>query len=253
MCPQIINKSMAYIIFENITEKESEHAFLEKFAVHSSSNKLFGFKNFVQFLIDLSLVGARKQGIEGESQHKKITHALERMELSAGFAKVEKLIQPSQIKPTLLVQEEYCLPTPTKSKNISHFESQFHSQNKSVDFQEYFSSQALGRHKINSGNITVMTNSPDRRPSCFFQFSEEEDNVIGKYYDELRTRFEVFCSYGETLNTVTLKSIKLSKILKEIGLLQLIQQTRLDLIISNLTRSSPTGKIEFPQFLKILC
>lgn len=50
-----------------------------------------------------------------------------------------------------------------------------------------------------------------------------------------------------------MKSIKLSKILKEMGLLQLIQQTRLDLIISNLLRSSPSGKIEYPQFLKILC
>lgn len=62
----------------------------------------------------------------------------------------------------------------------------------------------------------------------------------------------MFCSYGETLNTITLKTIKLSKILKEIGILTFIKQHELDLIISNLLRSSPSGKIEFPQFVKIL-
>jgi hypothetical protein len=47
-----------------------------------------------------------------------------------------------------------------------------------------------------------------------FNFSEDEEFIIEKYFDDLRIRFEVFCSFGETLNTVTLKSIKLSKILK---------------------------------------
>jgi hypothetical protein len=56
-------------------------------------------------LVDLAFVGGRKQGIENESQTKKIIHILERMELSNGFAKIERMIQPSQIKPTLLVQQ----------------------------------------------------------------------------------------------------------------------------------------------------
>lgn len=36
-------------------------------------------------------------------------------------------------------------------------------------------------------------------------------------------------------------------------MLSVINQAQLDLIISNLTRFSPTGKIEYPQFVKLLC
>lgn len=60
-------------------------------------------------MIDLALIGARRQGIQNDSQSKKVVHLLERMELSAGFSKIEKLIQPSLIKPTLLVNEELYL------------------------------------------------------------------------------------------------------------------------------------------------
>lgn len=51
---------------------------------------------------------------------------------------------------------------------------------------------------------------------------------------------------------MTLKSIKISKILKEIDVLGLIGQAQLDLIISNYSRFSNSGKIEYPQFVKLL-
>lgn len=74
-----------------------------------------------------------------------------------------------------------------------------------------------------------------------------------KYNNELKAKFSIYCSYGDTLNTLTLKSIKISKILKEIGVLSVLSQAQIDLMISNLSRFSQSGKIEYPQFLKLLC
>ena len=52
---------------------------------------------------------------------------------------------------------------------------------------------------------------------------------------------------------MTLKSIKISKILKEIGVVNILGQAQLDIMISNLMRNSSSKKIEFPQFTKLLC
>lgn len=84
-------------------------------------------------------------------------------------------------------------------------------------------------------------------------FLPEEELLIRKFHQELRAKFELYCSFGDTLNTNTLKSIKISKILREIGVLSVFSQAQLDLIISNLARFSQSGKIEYPQFLKLLC
>lgn len=60
------------------------------------------------------------------------------------------------------------------------------------------------------------------------------------------------CSYGEVGNIQTLKSIKIKKYFKGLNILAPLEQTWLDITITDLCRDSLSGKVEFPQFLQLL-
>ena len=45
-------------------------------------------------------------------------------------------------------------------------------------------------------------------------------DILANCEDDLRKLFEIYCSYGDPMNTKYLKSNKLSKIFKDIGLLK---------------------------------
>jgi hypothetical protein len=60
------------------------------------------------------------------------------------------------------------------------------------------------------------------------------------------------CRQGEVANTKTLKSIKIKKFFQTNNILSPISQSWLDLKVTELCRSSPSGKIEFPHFLQLL-
>lgn len=53
-------------------------------------------------------------------------------------------------------------------------------------------------------------------------------------------------------NSKTLKSIKIKKYFQSTNILAAIPHSWLDLKVVELTRNSPSGKIEFPHFLKLL-
>lgn len=65
-----------------------------------------------------------------------------------------------------------------------------------------------------------------------------QDNV-----NRLKQIFAKLCSVGEVANTKTLKSIKIKKYFQNLNILSHISQTWLDLIITDLCRTSPSGKI----------
>jgi len=65
-----------------------------------------------------------------------------------------------------------------------------------------------------------------------------EDNV-----NHLKQIFARLCSVGEVANTKTLKSIKIKKYFQNLNILSPLSQTWLDLMIIDLCRSSPSGKI----------
>ena len=70
---------------------------------------------------------------------------------------------------------------------------------------------------------------------------------------KLKDIFSRLCSHGEVGNTKTLKSIKIKRFFQTHNILsQLSHGHWLDLTITDLCRSSPSGKVEFPQFLELM-
>jgi hypothetical protein len=53
-------------------------------------------------------------------------------------------------------------------------------------------------------------------------------------------------------NTQTLKSIKIKRYFKGLNILAELEQTWVDITITDLCRTSQSGKIEFPHFLQLL-
>ena len=60
------------------------------------------------------------------------------------------------------------------------------------------------------------------------------------------------CSHGEVGNIQTLKSIKIKRFFKNMSISSSLEQTWVDLTITELCRSSQSGKIELPHFLQLL-
>lgn len=59
----------------------------------------------------------------------------------------------------------------------------------------------------------------DRSPDNL-QLHEDAENFILSQDDELKKMFEIYCSFGEPMNTKYLKSSKLLKLLKDCGLIK---------------------------------
>jgi hypothetical protein len=53
-------------------------------------------------------------------------------------------------------------------------------------------------------------------------------------------------------NTHTLKSIKIKKYFNNLNIMAPLEQTWVDITISELCRTSPSGKIEFSHFLQLI-
>lgn len=51
-------------------------------------------------------------------------------------------------------------------------------------------------------------------------FDNERDEFLLNSEDELKKLFEIYCSFGEPMNTKYLKSSKLFKLFKEVGLIK---------------------------------
>lgn len=60
-------------------------------------------------LIIVALIGHKKIALGDESQPRKVVRLLERMEISAGFAKLEKSVQTSQLSRTSLLIPEHVI------------------------------------------------------------------------------------------------------------------------------------------------
>ena len=54
----------------------------------------------------------------------------------------------------------------------------------------------------------------------YTDINEENDNYILNTEDELKKLFEIYCAFGEPMNTRYLKSSKLFKMLRESGVIK---------------------------------
>ena len=75
---------------------------------------------------------------------------------------------------------------------------------------------------------------------------------FGRDLKDIKRVFEELCSYGQVGNTKTLKSIKIKRLYDQSGLLKLVTKPWLDIKVTNLTKASNSGKIEFAQFLELI-
>ena len=81
---------------------------------------------------------------------------------------------------------------------------------------------------------------------------EDETMNFGRDLKDVKKTFEQLCSYGEVGNTKTLKSIKIKKLFEQTDLLKLVTKPWLDIKVTNLSKTSKSGKIEFAQFLDLI-
>jgi hypothetical protein len=53
-----------------------------------------------------------------------------------------------------------------------------------------------------------------------FEMNKEAEEYLSNIEDDLKRLFEIYCSYGEPMNTKFLKAGKLLKLLKDCGLIK---------------------------------
>lgn len=64
-------------------------------------------------------------------------------------------------------------------------------------------------------NESTLDKSPDN-----IQLHEDAETFVTSQDDELRKLFEIYCSFGEPMNTKYLKSSKMLKLLRDCGLIK---------------------------------
>ena len=79
ICPQLISKSMSFIVFISLVRDEEQAS-------------AFNYPDFVRSLLLIAEVSQRKLSLSEKSSSYKITKLLERIEISSGFERLSKKV-----------------------------------------------------------------------------------------------------------------------------------------------------------------
>jgi len=211
ICPTILNKTVSFNVIMSVIENENEPPTAGiPSASHTGGGTIVTFAKFLHLILKLAYF-AYDAAVEGTastvnySTAERLCFLLERMELSDGFANLEKKTnRPRTSKTSLLPPDQLVMKV----------------------MQEHEDREEVVKESTGEGNI-----------------GSDDAEVLEKYGLQLQSLFQKYCSYGDPLNTSKLKSSRFMKILRDCGLVsrynniekQRLRPVDVDLIYTKVT------------------
>lgn len=212
ICPSLIPKSSAVQIYQSeIKSKVNKEIFYDiiknveviSMGRCTTKNTLGQHFDFLKFIKILCFIGNHSfEKIEANKwlPLQKISLLFERMQLSEGFSCIE-----SKTSTTHSIKRSYIVPLEVFDK----IRATIPNDNESVNISNIQDETLHRKLKLRKSIV-----------SNFKNIFEHSNYILGKYANKLQLIFKYYCSFGDPMNTLYMKSNKFLKFLKESNLLK---------------------------------
>ncbi len=214
ICPTILNKTVVFNVLSSVINDQNPPptAAIPQ-PQHAAGGTVLTFAKFIYLIVKLAYFAYDTN--PEFSLAERLCFLLERMELSDGFANLEKKTNRPHIARTSLLPSDALI-------------------NKVMQEVQQEKRQGSGPKLADSEALPAMPgdNSSDEEERT------EDQPPESRWLEQLRSLFQKYCAYGEPLNTTRLKGAKFLKLLRDCGVVSsrgAMRQVDADLIYARVT------------------
>lgn len=241
ICPSIITKTMAFQLWNSVTELQSEtySEICELICHKKPKGKHLTFSKFVDLLVKISYLYAREsQEIPSEMElpSEILIMLLEKLELSSGFLNLEKKTNKPHTSRTSLLPSKEIMTLVHSAKDGDAEGVVDYIKDKNLKLiQKLEAMKITDEREVVPHNIPQIMNINSMDKGSFYrrnqevandtfephnQYSQNEvsgiSSSLDQFHEDLVNVYEMYCSLGDPMNTHFLNSSKFTKMINTV-------------------------------------